>query len=89
MAKGLFVNMLTVNFNNEYGLKDIVSRRLWMDHETMLSLRMRKLHETQFMVERIEQGIGPISTDGFLVSIVEEMVVSLEQQLTVLVDIFD
>ena len=63
--------------------------RLWMDHETVLSVRMRKLRETQVIEQKIEQGIGPSSTDGFLVSFVEEMVISLEQQLAVLVDLVD
>ena len=89
MAKGLLINMRTVNFNNEHDLKDMVSVRLWMDHETVLSVRMRKLRETQVIEQKIEQGIGPSSTDGFLVSFVEEMVISLEQQLAVLVDLVD
>ena len=89
MAKGLLINMRTVNFNNEHDLKDMVSVRLWMDHETVLSVRMRKLRETQVIEQKIGQGIGPISTDGFLVSFVEEMVISLEQQLAVLVDLVD
>ena len=89
LAKGLLINLRTINFNVKADPADMVSARIWIDAETILSVRMRRLRETQVIESRIKDGTGPESADSFLVLFITEMVQSLEQQLLTQADTVD
>lgn len=92
---GLLVTLRGVNLNPGADPEDMVSLRLWLDSDRIISTRKRKLLSVMDLCAEIEQGMAPRSTGEFLeiladhlmtrmgsvIDDVEDAVDDLEEQL--------
>jgi len=74
MLDGLLVMMRGVNLNPGADPEDMVSIRMWITENRIISTRRRKLISIQDMCNAIEAGHGPSTAGEFLVNIAERLV---------------
>ncbi len=70
---GLLVALRGVNLNPGADPEDMVSLRLWVDQNRIISTRKRKLLSVADICQDIEKGRGPKSAGEFLESIADRM----------------
>lgn len=66
VGDGLLAVLRGVNMNPGDDPEDMVSIRLWIEGDRILSTRRRKLLSVQDLKEHLEQGIGPRTSGEFL-----------------------
>ena len=66
---GLLVVLRGVNTNPAEDPEDMVSIRLWIEHDRIISTRRRRLLSVVDIRDSLEQGNGPKSTGGFLAAL--------------------
>ena len=71
---GLLVMLRGVNMNPGADPEDMVSIRLWINHNRVISTRRRKLLSVTDMSQAIERGEGPSTTGEFLAQISHRLV---------------
>lgn len=74
MKDGLLVALRGVNMNPGADPEDMVSIRLWVNSNRIVSTRRRKLLSIDALREAIEQGNGPTTTGDFLVDLTSRLV---------------
>lgn len=74
MKDGLLVALRGVNMNPGADPEDMVSIRLWINGNRIISTRRRKLLSIVTLKEAIEQGNGPTTTGDFLVDLSSRLV---------------
>jgi len=74
MNDGLLVMLRGVNLNPGAEPEDMVSLRLWVDANRIISSRKRKLLSVQDLKSAIDTGCGPSTTGEFLVDIASRLV---------------
>jgi len=74
MQNGLLVMLRGVNMNPGADPEDMVSIRLWIDGNRIISTRRRKLLSVSGLAQAISSGTGPISTGEFLVDLTFRLV---------------
>lgn len=74
MKDGLLVVLRGVNMNPGADPEDMVSIRLWVNGNRIVSTRRRKLLSVDTLREAIEQGNGPTTTGDFLVELSSRLV---------------
>jgi len=74
MFDGLLVMMRGVNMNPGADPEDMVSIRMWVTDNRIITTRKRKLLSVSDMSNAIEKGRGPTSAGEFLTSIAERLV---------------
>ena len=74
MKDGLLVALRGVNMNPGADPEDMVSIRLWINGNRIISTRRRKLLSIVTLKEAIEQGNGPTTTGEFLVDLSSRLV---------------
>ena len=74
MKDGLLVALRGVNTNPGANPEDMVSIRLWVNHNRIISTRRRKLLSINTLREAIEEGHGPTTTGNFLVDLSSRLV---------------
>ena len=71
--QGLLIVLRGVNLNPGADPEDMVSVRIWIDANRIISSRRRKLLSIQDVRESLASGEGPTSTGGFLGAVVERL----------------
>ncbi len=71
---GLLVILRGVNTNPGSNPEDMVSLRLWLQENRIISVRSRPLGSVQDIRERLDAGNGPRSTGDFLVAVADRLV---------------
>jgi zinc transporter len=66
VGDGLLTVLRGVNMNPGDDPEDMVSIRLWIEHDRIVSTRRRKLLSVQDLRDYLEQGIGPQTSGEFL-----------------------
>lgn len=74
IGDGLLIALRGVNLNPGADPEDMVSIRLWIDSERIVSTRRRRLLSAADMVEQLNVGRGPRDSAGFLVELVDRLV---------------
>jgi zinc transporter len=82
---GLLVNMRGVNLNPGSDPEDMVSVRLWLSSNLIVSTRRRRVLATQTLYDELKAGNGPKTSGEFLVMLVER----LERDIGPVVDALD
>ncbi len=70
IGKGLLAVLRGVNMNPGEDPEDMVSIRLWIERNRIVSTRRRKLLSVQDLREQLQQGTGPKSAGEFLASLI-------------------
>lgn len=71
---GILVLLRGVNSNPDSDVEDMVSIRVWLEKDLILSTRRRRLLSVTDVRERLESGIGPTGADDFLAALTERLV---------------
>ena len=71
--RGIMVVLRGVNFNLGADPEDMVSLRLWIEPNRVISARVRALNSIENMVNAIDQGDAPRSAGEFLTRVVERL----------------
>ena len=70
---GLLVDLRGVNLNPGSDPDDMISIRIWMDTERVLTLRHRHLATIDDLKDAIDEGQGPKDSGDFLVDLVDHL----------------
>jgi zinc transporter len=73
VGNGVLVLLRGINMNPGADPEDMVSLRLWLEPDRLISVRQRRLFAVQDVSAELEQGIGPTSVPGLLLAIVEKL----------------
>ena len=83
---GLILNLRGVNLNPESDPEDMVSLRMWVTENAIVSARVRKVFAADEMRKHAEAGKGPVSIGQFLTELatalanrIEEISLSMEE----------
>ena len=68
---GLLINLRGVNLNPQSDPEDMVSMRLYIDKDRVVSVRRRNLMTVQDIRERLDAGKGPRGTAEFLLNLTD------------------
>jgi zinc transporter len=71
---GLLLALRGINMNPGAEPDDMVSVRLWIDNERIISTRKRVLFSVRDIAEELDAGKGPTDTADFLVSLADRLV---------------
>lgn len=71
--RNLFVNLRGVNMNPGADPEDMVSIRIWLEADRIVTTRRRLLLSVQDLRAAIAQGQGPCTSGEFLVAIIERL----------------
>jgi len=74
VGRGLLVILRGVNLNPGADPEDMVSLRMWIDAERIVSVRLRRLMAVQDIRESLARGSGPTAPGDFLVDIATRLV---------------
>lgn len=77
-AQGLLVILRGVNLNPGADPEDMVSLRLYVDDNRIISIRLRKLMAVSDVVDRLRNGQGPRTAGGFLSMVADRLVARME-----------
>ncbi len=75
---GLLMILRGVNTNPGADPEDMVSIRVWIEADRIISVRRRKLLSIQDIRETLARGAGPVSPGDFLVMLVERLASRIE-----------
>nr|WP_226898580.1 zinc transporter ZntB [Mangrovicoccus algicola] len=81
LGAGLLVNLRGINFNEGSDPEDMVSVRLWIDGNGIVSLSRRPLRSVAAVAARVAAGQGPARSGDFLAELVEELTERQEAQV--------
>jgi zinc transporter len=70
LGDGLLAVLRGVNMNPGDDPEDMVSIRMWIERDRIVSTRRRKLLSVQDLRSQLEQGIGPTTSGEFLASLI-------------------
>jgi zinc transporter len=70
IGDGLLAVLRGVNMNPGEDPEDMVSIRLWIERDRIVSTRRRKLLSVQDLRDQLQQGMGPKSSGEFLASLI-------------------
>lgn len=74
---GLFLTLRGVNLNPGAEPEDMVSIRMWIDENRIISTRKRRLRSVLEIRDRLEQGRGPASSGEFLVMLLDQLTTNI------------
>lgn len=79
---GLLLTLRAINFNPGAEPEDMVSIRCWCDSQKIITLRHRRVHSINELIESLTHGTGPASVSDFLASlttyIIHDVVVTID-----------
>ena len=85
-GEGLILNLRGVNLNPESDAEDMVSLRMWITENAIVSARVRKVFAADDMRSHAEAGNGPVSVGQFIADLstaltnrIEEISLSMEE----------
>lgn len=73
VGEGLLTVLRGVNTNPSDNPEDMVSIRLWIERDRIVSTRRRRLLSVQDLKKQLEQGVGPRSSGEFLSELIGRM----------------
>jgi len=79
--QGLLIILRGVNLNENEEPEDMISIRLWVDAQRIISMRRRKLKAVQDIRNRLEQGNGPKNSAEFLIMLATRLFQRMEPVL--------
>jgi len=71
--QGILAVLRGVNLNPGSDAEDMVSIRVWMEKDRIISARRRRLMSVQQIEEELQLGDGPVSSGDFLVRLVDNL----------------
>lgn len=74
VGNNLLVVLRDVNHNPGAEPEDMVAVRIWIEQNRIISTRKRDLRSVQDIVQKLNEGNGPLSAGDFLVSLCEKMI---------------
>jgi zinc transporter len=83
---GLMIFLRGVNLNPRSDPEDMVSIRLWVSDNRIISLRKRRLLSVDDIRQSIEHGVGPVTSGDFIVTLVDRL---LDRASTVIDELYD
>jgi len=83
---GLLIALRGVNLNPGADPEDMVSIRLWANHERIVSTRRRSLLSVGDIVQQLETGKGPKNVADFIVAITDRIVMRMSDTVDDLED---
>ncbi len=78
IGKGLLLNLRGVNLNPGADVEDMVSLRLWVDENRIISTRKRHLLSITDLRDQFTKGCGPTTISQFLLTITELLTSRIE-----------
>jgi zinc transporter len=87
--EGLMVILRGVNLNPGQHPDDMVSLRMWIDRDRIITLRRRHLLSIDDLRERIERGVGPVSPGTFLVDVSDRIIERMSKVIHEVEDTID
>lgn len=72
-SHGTLIIIRAINLNPESDPEDMVSLRIWLEPDRIITVRQRKLLSVQDVREELENGNGPKTVDDVLVSLIERV----------------
>jgi zinc transporter len=77
LGNGLLLILRGVNLNPGADLEDMVSIRLWIEQDRIITLRHRKVMAIQDIRSEVAAGNGPTDAGGFLVELADRLLVRM------------
>lgn len=84
-ADGLLLIMRGVNLNEGADPEDMVSLRMWIDSDRIITMRHRKINAIKTVRKQIEQGKGPVCVGDFMCDTIHQVL----DRITIVVDNID
>ncbi len=78
MEEGIILNLRGVNLNPGASPEDMVSLRLWITPQLIVSTRARQIFAVEAMRQRLEQGDAPESAGHFVASLAQGLAKRIE-----------
>ncbi len=78
LDQGVLLNLRGVNLNPDADPEDMVSIRLWIEADCIISVRMRRLLAVEDMHEAIAAGRGPKNVGDFVVDLADKLIERME-----------
>ena len=88
-AGGLILILRGVNLNPGSDPEDMVSIRMWIDQDRIISVRIRRLMAVVALRETLEAGTGPRTVGGFVAALAAGLTERMNPVITGLGDIVD
>jgi len=85
VSDGLLVTLRGVNTNPGAVPEDMVSIRVWLEQDRIITCRHRRLLSVNDVREEVNEGLGPVSSGDFLVHLIDR----LADRIGVVVDQLD
>lgn len=89
MEDGILLNLRGVNLNPESDPEDMVSVRVWLQTDRIVSCRTRRLMAVSDLLESIETGKGPTNSGAFVIQIAERLTSRMDPTIDALEDKLD
>lgn len=86
---GALVILRGVNLNDNSDPEDMVSIRLWIDQDKIISVQRRNLKAVQDIQQSLRRGTGPANTGDFIVMLVAQLFAKMEPIFTELEERLD
>lgn len=86
---GILLNLRGVNLNPESDPEDMVSIRLWLEKDRIVSSRARRLMAIEDLRQTIDAGKGPEDTGAFVVMLADRLTARMDPSLDTLQDQLD
>jgi zinc transporter len=87
--EGILLNLRGVNLNPGSDPEDMVSIRLWLEKDRIVSSRQRRLMAIDDMRQALEKGHGPEDAGAFVVMLAERLTARMDPVLDALQDRLD
>lgn len=75
---GFLIILRGVNMNEQEDAEDMISIRMWIDAQRIISTRKRKLASVIDIREKLDHGTGPKNSADFLVSLLTGLIAHME-----------
>ena len=71
--KGTLIVLRAINLNLDSDPEDMVSLRIWLEDDRIITVRQRRLFSVQDTRTELDEGIGPSSPRGVMIRLVEKI----------------
>lgn len=72
-SEGVQLNLRGVNFTPDSETEDMVSIRIWINKNRIISIQRHHLFSIDKLIHHIEQGLGPCTAGEFIIDITTEI----------------
>ncbi len=89
VGDGVLLNLRGVNMNPESEPEDMVSIRIWLEKDFIVTSRMRRLMAIEDIRQAIDTGKGPADTGGFVFMVADRLTARMDPTLDILQEKLD